>query len=386
MQRREFVGAGLTLGALGGTGALAGCASFRSPAKDLDPAALRVSSRPRGVTRPIRLGSNENPLGLSPAARRAVIDTLGEANRYPRQLRLDLIAALAAKHGVPADHVQVGQGSTEILKMAVHAATPETTIVVAEPTYEDVTSYARAYGRQVVAVPLRADWSHDLERMRAAAAGAGPALVFICNPNNPTGTLTPSAEVDAWIEASDERTTFLVDEAYFEFAEEQPGYHSAQRWITSRPNVVVVRTFSKIHAMAGLRLGYALAQPATIRRLGLFACRNNADQLALAAALASLPDTPFHQRSVAVNRTGMSLLTTALDQLGLAWLPSHANFVMHRITGELPEYNQRMRDRGILVGRPFPPMLGYSRVSIGLPEEMEAFVEELRGFRERSWV
>ncbi len=382
MQRREFVGAGLTLGVLGGSAVLTGCESM-SHAKQLDPAALRA--RPRGVTRPIRLASNENPLGLSPAARRAVIETLGEGNRYPRQLRTDLIAALAAKHGVPADHVQLGQGSTEILKMAVHAASPDTTIVVAEPTYEDVTTYANAYGRRIVAVPLRADWSHDLERMRAAAA-TGPALVFICNPNNPTGTLTSCAEVDAWIAASDERTTFLVDEAYFEFAEEVPGYHSAQQWITTRPNVVIVRTFSKIHAMAGMRLGYALAQPATIRRLGLFACKNNVDQLALAAGLASLPDTDFHRRTVAVNRTGTTLLTQALDELGLAFLPSHANFVMHRITGELPEYIQRMRDRGINVGRPFPPLLTYSRVSIGMPEEMEAFVEELRGFRARSWV
>jgi histidinol-phosphate aminotransferase len=210
-------------------------------------------------------------------------------------------------------------------------------------------------------------------------------MVFVCNPNNPTGTLTPCDEVEAWIAAADERVTFVVDEAYFEFAQD-PRYRSAAPLIASRPNLVVVRTFSKIHAMAGLRLGYALAQPATIQRLRLFSCGNNANELALVAGRVSLGDNEFHERTLASNREARAILVDALDSLGLTHLPSHTNFVMHQIRGELTEYIARMREAGFQVGRPFPPMLDHSRVSLGLPSEMERFVEALRGFRARSWV
>jgi histidinol-phosphate aminotransferase len=373
MERRRFLGASIALGAAG-SALLTGCA----------PAAGASRVAPRGEGGPVRLNSNENPLGLSPAARQAILEGLGESNRYPRQWRTDLIAALAAKHGLTPQHVQLGTGSTEILQMAVQATPEGSVIVIAEPTFEDVAKYAAASGRRLAAIPLRSDWAHDVAAMRRAA-GSGPALVFVCNPNNPTGSITPCAEVDAWIADADRRITFIVDEAYFEFVADA-GYRSATPWIASRPNVVVVRTFSKIQGMAGLRLGYALAQPATIQQLRLMACGNNANQLALAAGRAALGDTAFHERSVASNRAARTVLTAALDQLGLAHLPSHTNFVMHRIAGPLPAYIERMREAGFLVGRPFPPMTDYSRVSVGLPEEMEQFAVTLRSFRSRNWV
>ncbi|MFI5213753.1 MAG: pyridoxal phosphate-dependent aminotransferase [Gemmatimonadales bacterium] len=377
MERRRFIGTSLALGAAG-TGLLSGCA----PGVTRSAAATGAVRPLRGG--PVRLSANENPLGLSPLARRAIMEDLGEGNRYPRQARLDLLVALAAKHGVPTDHIQLGTGSTEILKMAVDATSPDAVVVIAEPTFEDVAHYANSAGRRLVAVPLRPDGAHDLERMRAAA-GAGPALVFICNPNNPTGTLTSCDDVEAWIAAAPERITFLVDEAYFEFPEDAR-YRSAAPLIASKPNVVVSRTFSKIHAMAGLRLGYALAQPATIQRLRLFACGQNANELALVAGRVSLGDEEFHERTLASNRAARAILMGALDSLGLTHLPSHTNFVMHQIRGELTDYIARMREAGFQVGRPFPPMLDHSRVSLGLPEEMERFVEALRGFRARSWV
>lgn len=377
MERRQFLGTGLALGAAG-TGLLAACA----PGATRSAAASNAVRPLRGG--PVRLSANENPLGLSPLARRAILEDLGEGNRYPRQARLDLLDALALKHGVTPDQIQLGTGSTEILQMAVQQTPADAAIVIAEPTFEDVAKYATASGRRLVAVPLRADGAHDLERMRAAA-GSGPAMVFVCNPNNPTGTLTPCDEVEAWINAADERVTFVVDEAYFEFAQDSR-YRSAAPLIASRPNLLVVRTFSKIHAMAGLRLGYALAQPATIQRLRLFSCGNNANELALVAGRVSLGDDEFHERTLASNRAARTILVSALDDLGLAHLPSHTNFVMHRIRGELTDYIARMREAGFQVGRPFPPMLDHSRVSLGLPEEMERFAEALRGFRARSWV
>lgn len=323
-------------------------------------------------------------LALGAAGTGPILQDLGEANRYPRQNRSALVAAIAAAHGVAANHVQLGSGSGEILQMTVQATPADAVVVTADRTFEEVGTYARVAGRRLVAVPLRRDLAHDVERMRAAA-GSGPALVFICNPNNPTGTLTPCGEVEEWIAAADPRVTFLVDEAYFEFPED-PGYRSAAHLIATHSNVVVSRTFSKIHGMAGLRLGYALAQPATIAGLRLLACANNANTLALAAARASLADAAHRDLALASNRAARRILVATLDELGLEHMPSHTNFVMHRIPGELAQYNGRMREAGFLVGRPFPPLTEWSRVSLGTPDEMERFVGALRAFRGRGWV
>jgi histidinol-phosphate aminotransferase len=209
--------------------------------------------------------------------------------------------------------------------------------------------------------------------------------VYICNPNNPTGTLTASRDLDAWIADAPERVLFAVDEAYFEFVND-PSYWSAQKWIGTHRNVLVVRTFSKIYAMAGLRLGYAIAHPDAAERLGRYASGNNANYLALVAARASLDDQAFAQKSLETNRTAMRVAHRCLTELSLEYLPSHTNFLMHRIQGDLATYNRRMREKNIQVGRAFPPMLGHSRVSIGLPEEMEAWAEALRSFRQQGWV
>ena len=376
MKRRQFLGTSLALGAAGSSLLTGACSNRAGPAAAATP-------RPAGT--PIRLSSNENPLGLSPAARQAVLADLADANRYPKQaVRQQLTAALAAKHGVQPEQIQLGTGSTEILQMCVQHTPAEAVMVIAEPTFEDVGRYAAAARRRVVAVPLDARGSHDIGRMREACNGS-QALVFVCNPNNPTGTLTSCDAVDEMIRGADERLTFVVDEAYFEFADD-PGYRSAVPWIASRPNVIVVRTFSKIYGMAGLRLGYAIAQPATIERLRLMACSNNANGLVLAAGLAALTDTAFQQRTLDTNRAARAILTRTLDQLGLVHLPSHTNFVMHRIGGPVADYNRRMLEAGFLVGRPFPPMLDHSRVSLGTPDEMELFTATLRDFRARGWV
>jgi histidinol-phosphate aminotransferase len=349
----------------------------------------RGAARPRPsrlAPSPIRLSSNENPLGLSAAARQAIADGLNDANRYPGEWRRRLVAALAAKHGVTPEQIVLGNGSTEVLQMLVQAAGADATIIVADPTFEDVPRYAERIGVRVEKIPLASGYVHDLARMRdAASRAAGPVLVYLCNPNNPTGTITPSADVDRWIGSAPERVTFAADEAYFEYAS-HPSYWSAQKWIETHPNVIVVRTFSKIYAMAGMRLGYAIAHPAAAERLERYSAGNNANQLALAAGLASLGDDGFAQKSLAVNREGLQALYRCLEDLHIEYLPSHTNFVMHRIVGDLMAYNARMRERGIQVGRPFPPMLDYSRVSIGLPEEMRVFTETLESFRQQGWV
>lgn len=377
MQRRAFVRAGLAAG-------FAGTALLPSVTRAA-PVIFSPRSR-RGPNSPIRLSSNENPLGLSEAARQAVIDALGEANRYPGEYRDALISALAAKHRVEPRQIVLGNGSTEILQMTVQFLGPDVTIMVADPTFEDVPRYAERIGVRVEKVPLRPDFSHDLDRMRAVAQRAtGPVLVYLCNPNNPTGTITDCAEIEAWIQSAPERVQFAVDEAYYEFAQD-PRFRSAQKLIAAHPNVFVVRTFSKIYAMAGMRLGYAIAHPDAAQGLARYAANTNTNQLALVAGTASLGDQAFERRSLEVNAQGRKILLHCLDELDLEHLPSHTNFMMHRIQGDLRTYNDRMRQKGLLVGRPFPPMVTYSRVSIGLPEEMETFTEALRSFRQQGWV
>lgn len=373
MERRDFLRAGFALGAagLGGTAVLPEIAW----------------ADPRHPGGPLRLDSNENALGLAPAARRAVIDGMAEANRYPGARRTELIEALAAKHEVEPANIVLGAGSTEVLQMAVQGfGSPGTTLVIADPTFEDVPSYAEPFEYKLERVPLDIRFAHDIPRMRerAEASGSG-ALVYICNPNNPTATLTPCREVDAWIESAPEDTYFLLDEAYFEYARD-PGYWSSIKWIGEKANVIVARTFSKIYAMAGMRLGYALAHPKAAGQLRRYIAKNNANELALVAGLASLRDEGLVERSLDANDEGRRILYETLEELGLAYLPSYTSFVMHRINGNLESYQKRMREQGILVGRAFPPMLDYNRLSIGRPEEMERFAETLRSFRKRGWV
>jgi histidinol-phosphate aminotransferase len=394
MRRRHFLQSSLTAGAAAAatlaTGRVATGAVVGVPALD-DPWTGRATDGP------LRLASNENPLGPSEGARRAILEGLGEANRYTHGLAGQLRARVATHHGVDEASVVLGNGSTEVLRMAVQAmAGPAgwgpgpARLVVAEPTFEHVEEYAEPWGLEVIRVPLRPDHGHDIARMRDAARAARqaspahPVLVFVCSPNNPTGTLTPCDEVEAWIREADD-TVFLVDEAYFEYVD-HASYRSALPLALVRPNVVVVRTFSKVYGLAGLRIGYGLAHPDAAHRIRAFSGRSNMNALGLLAALASLGDDAHVARSRRANAEARRITCQVLDELGLEWLPSHTNFVLHRIPGDQAAYIRRMRDAGIWVGRPFPPMLGHNRVSLGTPEEMERFAGTLRDFRRQGWV
>lgn len=353
---------------------------------DLRPAQAATPLR-RTVPRPLRLAQNENPLGMPEGARRAVAAALQDGNRYPR-LGRDVVAAVAARNGVAPDHVALGNGSTEILRCGVELVTARgrARVITAHPTYEDMQRYTAPYDAELVPVPLRHDGAHDIAAMRTAAeASRDNVLIFICNPNNPTGGITDCAEVARWIEQAPREHTFLVDEAYFEYVADDR-YRTLAPLALERPNVLVSRTFSKIYGMAGLRLGYAVAHADMIRRIRAFMAGTNINHLAHVAALAALEDTEYVQRSIAENNRARELVTRTLDTLGLEWFPSHTNFVLHRINGQLGEYINRMRAEEILVGRPFPPLLTYNRVSLGTVEEMQVWADTLQSFRHRGWI
>ena len=372
MDRRGFVTSGMAAGLAGitGVGGAAGLlegAPFWRGGKTLADGTVRLSS-------------NENPLGLSPAAREAVVENLVNANRYPGDWSRPLVEALARQVGVETENLIMGAGSTEVLQMAVQAyQTPRAPLIIAEPTFEDVPRYQRPFAYNLVTVPLTRTLEHDLDRMQGAA-GRGPSVVYLCNPNNPTGTITHAGKIDAWISHAPESTLFLLDEAYFEYAK-HPEYWSGLKWIQDKPNVIVVRTFSKIFGMAGLRLGYGVAHPETAARLRSFICANNTNVLACAAGMASLSDAGLVSRSIAVNDEAKGIAHTTLDELGLEYIPTQTNFIMHRINGDLDTYIGRMREAGVRVGRPFPPMLEWNRLSFGLPEEMDRWADALKGLR-----
>ncbi len=378
MKRRAFLHTGFAAGVLGAGAGTVGTVAL--------PTFLGASPR-RLAGGSVRLNSNENPLGISPSARHAILEGLDMANRYPGDSRTPVVEAVAQKHGVGTENLVMGAGSTEVLQMAVQMMGPDVQLVIADPTFEDVWRYATPWSLKVEKVPLLADYSHDLGRMRdIVRRWNGPSLVYVCNPNNPTATLTSSAAVDEWIESAPDNVFFLVDEAYYEYAESQPNYWSALKYVKTNPNVMVARTFSKIYAMAGLRLGYGVGHASMIEKIGFLASRNNANHLACVAAVASLEDDGLIERSVHSNAHAKKIVEDALDELGIERLPSYANFMMHRIKGDLADYRNRMAEQGWLVGRPFPPMLSYNRVSFSTPDDMERFAETLRDFRSRGWV
>jgi histidinol-phosphate aminotransferase len=376
MDRRGFVTSGMAAGIAGVTasGGALGALLERTPGW------MPGKTLPDGD---IKLSSNENPLGLAPAAKDALIQAIGEANRYPN--RGPLLEELSRYLDVTPDNLTLGFGSTEILQVSVQALQgPNTPLIIAAPTFEDVTDYQDTMPFEVEAIPLTADLQHDVGRMREAAKRR-PSVVYFCNPNNPTGTVTSARDIDAWIADAPETTTFLMDEAYLEYVDSDE-YWPAMKWIEQKPNVIVIRTFSKIFAMAGLRLGYAVSHPTTARRLNEHTVQNSPNVLASAAGIASLRDEGLVERSVAVNDEAKSIVKQTLDELGLDYFPTNANFIMHRINGDPATYRGRMREAGLLVGRDFPPMLEYNRLSFGLPNEMDRWADTIKDFRGKGWV
>lgn len=377
MDRRGFVTSGMAAGLAGFTGASGAIGTFLDHA----PGFARGKTLANGD---IRLSSNENPLGVSPAARQAIIDAIVDSNRYGGR-RQEVLDELARFLGVKTENLTLGFGSTEILQVCTQAFQgPNTPLIMAEPTFEDVMDYQDTMPFEVHTVPLTADLQHDVGRMRELSKKR-PSVVYFCNPNNPTGTITNSADIDAWIAEAPETTVFLMDEAYLEYVTDDRYWH-ALKWIEQKPNVVVIRTFSKIFAMAGLRLGYAVTHPTTAVRLNEHVIQNSPNVLAGAAAVASLRDEGIVERSIKVNEEAKSIVIQTLDELGLDHVPTNANFLMHRINGDLRTYRNRMADAGLLVGRDFPPMLDHNRLSFGLPDEMDRWASTIKDFRKKGWV
>jgi histidinol-phosphate aminotransferase len=324
----------------------------------------------------VRLSSNENPYGPSQKALQAMTDSFGLACRYPDEHNNVLIDKLAKLNNVDRNEILLGDGSGEILKLCAETftGTQNGKLVAADPTFEAILNNASANGAEVVKVQLTSSFAHDLSKMLAAAKGG---LIYVCNPNNPTASITPKDELHDFIAKTPPETMILLDEAYFHYAD-SPDYESAIPLVKDHPNLIVSRTFSKIYGMAGLRCGYCVAQKETIERMRRNQMWDSVNCMALAAATASLDDldhVPNGQRSIQEAKT---FTTTELEEMGYKCIPSQANFIMFDCKRPVVPLIKAMKEHNVHVGRLFPALPNHMRLTIGKKSEMETFVAAFR--------
>jgi histidinol-phosphate aminotransferase len=346
------------------------------PGKPISELAREMGLDEAGI---VKLASNENPLGVSPRARAAIEAALPELARYPDGF--DLVKALSAKLGVDMDRIVLGNGSNDVLELVGGAfLAPGRSSVYSQHAFAVYPLATQARGAKGIVVPAK-DYGYDLPAIRKAIEPE-TRVVFIANPNNPTGTLLTGAEIEAFLREVPAEVVVVLDEAYNEYLPAAVRYDSLQ-WLERHRNLVITRTFSKAYGLAGLRVGYALCDPSVADLLNRVRQPFNVNNLALAGAIAALGDEPFLRKSHDLNLAGMRQLTAGCERLGLRWIPSYANF----LTVEIPRRDgasragpvyQGLLRQGVIVR----PVAGYAlpdhlRVTIGLPEENDRFLAVL---------
>jgi histidinol-phosphate aminotransferase len=326
----------------------------------------------------VRLDKNENPQGPFASARKAIEAAMVDAGRYPGSAEAVLRDAIARMHGVKPEQVVMGCGSGEILKLCTERFTSGTRGVVGgQPTFESPAAYATQMKRPAIGVPLTKTLHLDLDRMATAAKGHG--LVFLCNPNNPTSTVHNAASVRGFIarvRRESPQTMILVDEAYHEYVDD-PAY-ATMIPETKDPNVIVSRTFSKVFGMAGIRCGYAICAAETAEKLEPWRVDSGVSQLAAAAALASLDDKAAIRAEQTRNREVRAIATKWFIDRGFTPAKSDANFLFVDIKRDVKPVIAACFEKGIAVGRPFPPLETHLRLTMGLQPEMEKALEVLK--------
>ncbi len=331
--------------------------------------------RELGLTHIIKLASNESPLGPSPMARAMALVGLDGLSRYPDDT--DLRAALADIHDLAGECLTLGNGSNDVLELIARLfVSAEHEVVFSEHAFAVYPLVTRAVGARAVEVPAKA-WGHDLAAM-ADAITERTRLVFIANPNNPTGTWNDAEALERFLAAVPDRVIVVIDQAYAEYVD-APGYPDCIPWLSRHSNLFVTRTFSKAHGLAGLRVGYGVSSADIAELLNRVRQPFNVNSLALAAAAASLEDDEHLARSVEVNRSGMQQLRAGFDSMGIATIPSVANFLCFAVPGNAADVYTALLHEGIIVR----PVASYGlprhlRVTVGLEDENARFLEALK--------
>jgi histidinol-phosphate aminotransferase len=320
----------------------------------------------------VRLSANENPYGPCAKALKAITDSFELTCRYPDEHNNVVIDKLAKLNGVDNSAILLGDGSGEILQLCAETFTGphQGKLVAADPTFEAIIKNAEANGAKVVKVPLTSSFAHDLPKMVAAAKGG---LIYVCNPNNPTASITPKDQLRDLIAKTPRQTMVLVDEAYFHYAD-SPDYESMIPLVKDYPNLIVARTFSKVYGMAGLRCGYCVAQKETIEKLRAHQMWDSVNIMALAAASASLDEPDQVSNGQRANSEAKGFTLGELGKLGYKTIPSQANFIMIDCRRPVVPLIRAMKERKVHVGRLFPALPNHMRVTIGKKSEMESFL------------
>lgn len=351
----------------GGFTLLGGVSGMASPALSR----LRIPS-----AGPVKLNSNENPFGPSDSVRKALAEQMDLGCRYPFQHLAALEKTIAEKEEVPASSVVVTGGSTEGLQAAgLIYGLQGGEIIAADPTFQSLLTYAEQFGAYVHRVPLNDTLHHDLDAMEQRITSK-TRLIFICNPNNPSGTLLDAGKLKEFIYATDQRAVIFSDEAYYDYIS-IPDYPSMVELVKEGRNVIVSKTFSKVFGLAGLRIGYLIARPDIASRLreSLMA---NTNILAILAAQAALRDREFYQYSLVQNEKAKEHIYRELSAMNLPFIRSHTNFVFFKSGMEIGPLIHRMAEKDVQIGRPFPPLTDWARISTGRMEEVQAFTSALR--------
>lgn len=336
--------------------------------------------REYGLSGVIKLASNENPLGPSPDVLKTISGSLGELSRYPDGNGFILKQALCKRFDLEPGQITLGNGSNDVLELIARAfVTPDNEVIFSQHAFAVYPLVTRAIGAKAVVTPAK-EWGHDLDAM-ANAITDRTRLVFVANPNNPTGTWLSKQTLHDFLKQVPPHVLVVLDEAYFEYASDPvmglAQYPDGLQWLSEFPNLTVTRTFSKAYGLAGLRVGYAVSHPDVADYLNRVRQPFNVNHLALAAARAALTDTAHLQRSVALNAAGLQQYYAAFDRLGLDYIPSAGNFVTVRV-GAAAGINEQLLRRGIIVR----PVANYElpehlRISVGSEKENQRCIEAL---------
>jgi len=333
---------------------------------------LEELERELGITGSIKLASNENPLGPSPKAIAAIKKALEGLNRYPDGSGYYLSQALAKKYGVDLSQIMLGNGSNELIELAVRTfVLPGDEVVSADPSFVVYKMITQAAGGTNIIVPLKDD-RHDLDAM-AERITPKTKLVFIANPNNPTGTMNTSVEMDRFMNRVPDHVIVAIDEAYCEYVT-HADYPDSLDYLRDGKNMLVLRTFSKIYGLAGLRIGYGITKPEFAELMNKVRQPFNTNSLGQAGALAALADRKHVEKSIAINNEGKQFLYQSFNRLGISFIKTETNFIMFETRFSSQELYALLLKTGVIVRS----MSGNRiRVSIGLPEENKRFVDEL---------
>jgi histidinol-phosphate aminotransferase len=338
-------------------------------------APLQVEAAHRGdiPATAIKLSNNENAYGPSPKSMAAMQTAVAEGNRYPDRYNHQLVESIAGFHKVAPGRVLLGCGSMDILRAATGAFLgPGKALIIPQPTFEAIAEYSNPLGAETVRVPLDSTYAHHLDAMLASAVKR-PALIYVCNPNNPTATITPRKDLETFISKLPANALVLMDEAYHHFAVGSPGYESFLDRPMDDERLIVSRTFSKVYGLAGMRIGYAIGTGATLKRLNAFRSIECQNVAGVCAAIAGLEDQDYVRMAIRRNAADRQEFFSQAQKRGLKPIDSRANFIMMPASRPAQTVIDFFQKKNIIIGRKFPPMDNYVRISLGKPEEMRQF-------------